>query len=81
MLLYFHIIPAQTIDALYIEQIVFFQFLQQLSILGPVKILTGAPVDVNVSPGKTDGIQRVELPVFLLVFCGNTGISIDHSAS
>ena len=73
------IVPAQTVDALDVEQIVLFHFSQQAFVLGSVKILAGLLVHVNVFFRDSKLLQSDALPVLVLVLAANPDISVNSS--
>ena len=62
----FCVVAPQTVDALDIEQIVFFYFSEQLFILRAVKILARLFVLINISVRHPDFPHGDDLPFFVL---------------
>ena len=80
LLLYLHIIPAQTVEALDHQRVSGREPAQHFPIQRAVKILAGLLFHDNI-PGLHAVIpQRDHLPVLVLIFSGNAGISVSFSA-
>ena len=77
LLQYFGVIASQTVDALDIEQIVFFHFSQQLLILRTLEILAGLLVDINISLRYAHFPEGNDLAIFILLSGGNTDVPIN----
>ena len=76
MLQNFRVVAPQTVDALEIEQIVFFHFSQQLLILRAVKILAGLLVHVNILLRHAGFLQGNHLPILILFSGRNADVAI-----
>lgn len=72
----FRVIAPQTINALDIEQIVFFHFPQQFFILRAVEILAGLLVHVNILFTNPDFPQGNHLTILILFFGRNADVSV-----
>ena len=77
MLQNFRIVPPKTVDALDIEQIVFFQLPQQFFVLRTVKILAGLLIDIDTLLRNACLPEGDDLTGFVLLSGGNTDIAIN----
>ena len=71
------VVASQTVDALDIEQIVFFHFSQQRLILRTIKVLTRTFFRVNIFLRYTCLTQSEDLAILVLLFGRDTDIAID----
>ena len=79
MLQNFCVVAPQTVDALDIEQIVFFQFPHQPLVLWAVEVLAGLLIHEDVFLRNLQFSQCNQLPVLVLVAGADTNITIDIS--
>lgn len=77
LILYFLVVPPQTVNTEHIEQVSWRQFLQQLLIPGAVEIFPALFVYEDLRLRDIELIHLDKLPVFILVCAADSDIAID----
>ena len=76
----FRVVAAQTVNALDIEQIVFFHFPKQLLILRTVKIFAGLLVDEQVCLRNRHFPESDQLAILVLFSGAHPDVAVNHNA-
>ena len=72
----FSVVAPQTVDALDIEQIVFFHAPHHFSVLRAVKVLTALLVHVDIFLRDAETLHNDELPVLVLITAADSDVAV-----